>query len=172
MRPKFVTVGHSNRTLREFVALLLREQVSTVADVRKLRGSRAMPQFNERRLRNALEKADIAYVAVPELAGRRNKALEPSPKPCWQNRGFRNYADHMRTEEFGAGIRKLVKLRGRVALMCAEAVPWRCHRSLIADWLALEKKRKVEELVGDRIRPHRPTACARVVRGHLTYDLP
>ena len=172
MRPKFVTVGHSNRTLRDFVALLLEHQVTLVADVRKLRGSQAMPQFNERRLRTALARASIDYVAIPELAGRRTKAEHPSARPCWQNRGFRNYADHMRTDEFRAGVEKLLALRGRVALMCAEAVPWRCHRSLIADWLAVEKKRKVEELVGDRLRPHCPTACARVVRGHLTYDLP
>ena len=119
-----------------------------------------------------VEPLTIEYVAIPELAGRRPKAASPSARPCWRNRGFRNYADHMRTGEFRDGIRKLLALRGRVAVMCAEAVPWRCHRSLIGDYLVLEKKRKVEELVGTRARPHRRTACARVVRGHLTYDLP
>ncbi|TMA14535.1 MAG: DUF488 domain-containing protein [Deltaproteobacteria bacterium] len=78
-----------------------------VADVRKLRGSRAMPQFGERRLGAALGRAGIGYVAVPELAGRRGKSVDPSPRPCWRNRGFRNYADHMRTSEFHTGVRKL-----------------------------------------------------------------
>lgn len=146
--------------------------MSVVADVRKLRGSRAFPQFNEKRLERALKRAEIDYVAIPELAGRRPKAASPSARPCWRNTGFRNYADHMRTGEFRDGIRKLLALRGNVAVMCAEAVPWRCHRSLIGDYLALEKKRKVLELVGNRARAHRRTVCARVVRGHLTYDLP
>ncbi|MFN2546102.1 MAG: DUF488 family protein [Myxococcales bacterium] len=167
-----VTVGHSNRTSADFVGLLGEHRIAVVADVRKLRGSRAFPQFNEARLRRALKRADISYVPIPELAGRRTKAASPSARPCWKNRGFRNYADHMRTGEFRDGIRKLLALKGRVAVMCAEAVPWRCHRSLIGDYLALEKKRKVLELVGNRARPHRRTACARVVRGHLTYELP
>ena len=172
MIARIVTVGHSNRPLREFVELLEEHRVALVADVRKLRGSRAVPQFNERRLRNALARAGIGYVPIPELAGRRGKSAQPSPRPCWRNRGFRNYADHMRTGEFRDGIRELLALKGRVAVMCAEAVPWRCHRSLIGDYLVLEKKRRVDELVGDRVRPFRKTACARVVRGHLTYDLP
>lgn len=169
-----MTVGHSNRTLREFVDLLRLNGVALVADVRKLRGSRAMPQFNERRLRTALAKAGVGYLPIPQLAGRRTASASPSARPCWRNRGFRNYADHMRTEEFREGIRTLLQAarRGRTAVMCAEAVPWRCHRSLIGDYLTVEKRRRVDELVGTRLRPHRPTACARVVRGHLTYELP
>jgi uncharacterized protein (DUF488 family) len=153
----------------------MREQrVGTVADVRKLRGSRAMPQFGERRLAVALGRAGIGYVALPELAGRRGKSAVPLPKPCWRNPGFRNYADHMRSAEFRTGVRKLLALarQARTAVMCAEAVPWRCHRSLIADYLVVEKKRRVDELVGNRARPHRLTVCARVERGRLTYELP
>jgi uncharacterized protein (DUF488 family) len=167
-------VGHSNRSLRDFLALLGAHRIGLVADVRKLRGSRAMPQFGERRLRAALLRAQIGYVAIPGLAGRRGKSADPSPRPCWRNPGFRNYADHMRTAEFREGIRELLAAtrRARTALMCAEAVPWRCHRSLIADYLVVEKKRRVDELVGDRARPHRLTACARAKRGGLTYDLP
>jgi len=169
-----VTVGHSNRTLREFVELLQEHEVALVADVRKLRGSRAMPHFNERPLRTALEKAEIGYLALPPLAGRRGRSAEPALRPCWKNRGFRNYADHMRTDEFRDGIRELLLCarRGRTAVMCAEAVPWRCHRSLIGDYLTIEKRRRVDELVGDRLRPHRRTVCARVKEGHLSYDLP
>ena len=167
-------MGHSNRALREFLALLRAHRIRLVADVRKVRGSRAMPQFGERRLRAALAQAQIGYVAIPELAGRRGKSAHPSPRPCWRNPGFRNYADHMRTAQFREGIRKLLAAarRAHTAVMCAEAVPWRCHRSLIADYLVVEKKRRVDELVGDRARPHRLTACARAVRGRLTYDLP
>ena len=175
MRPaRIVTVGHSNRTLAEFVELLARNAVRCVADVRTLRASRAFPHFGEARLRRGLAKADIAYVAIPELGGLRRKSATPSERPCWRNRGFRNYADYMREPEFAAGIRQLLAhaRRGRVAVMCAEAVPWRCHRSLIADYLVVAKKRRVDELVGDRPRPHRLTVCARVVRGRLSYELP
>jgi len=169
-----VTVGHSNRTLDDFLALLRAHRIDLLADVRKLRGSRAVPQFDESSLRKALRGAGIDYVPIPELAGRRPKSADPSPRPCWRNRGFRNYADHMRGEEFRLGVRRLLALaRGRrVAVMCAEAVPWRCHRSLIADYLVVEKRRRVDELVGDRARPHRLTACARIERRHLTYDRP
>lgn len=169
-----MTVGHSNRTLREFVDLLGAHGVALVADVRKLRRSRAMPHFNERRLRTALEKAGIGYVAIPQLAGRRGKSAQPSPHPCWRNSGFRNFADHMRTGEFHDGIRALLLCarRARTAVMCSEAVPWRCHRSLIGDYLTVEKRRRVDELVGDRLRPHRRSVCARVEGGHLSYELP
>jgi len=167
-------LGHSNLTLRDFLALLCAHRVGLLADVRKLRGSRAFPHFGERRLRAALESAGIRYLPIPELAGRRGKSADPSPRPCWQNRGFRNYADHMRTPEFRSGVRKLLAAaRGaRTAVMCAEAVPWRCHRSLIADYLVVQKKRRVDELVGKRVRPHRLTVCARIAGGKLTYDLP
>jgi uncharacterized protein (DUF488 family) len=168
-------LGHSNLGLREFLEILRAQRIGLVADVRKLRGSRAVPHFGERRLRAALERAGIAYLAVPELAGRRGKSADPSPRPCWQNRGFRNYADHMRTPEFRAGVRILLTAArsvSRAAVVCAEAVPWRCHRSLIADYLVVQKRRRVDELVGKRARPHRLTVCARIQRGNLTYDLP
>jgi uncharacterized protein (DUF488 family) len=175
VRPaRIVTVGHSNQTLRQFVDLLRTHRVDLVADVRKLRGSRAMPQFNQGRLSRALSRAGIAYLPIPELGGRRTKSRNPSPRPCWRNRGFRNYADHMGTSEFRDGIRRLLleARHRRAAVLCAEAVPWRCHRSLIADFLVVEKKRRVDELVGARARPHRLTACARLVGGKLSYELP
>src|SRR3954463_10812242 len=109
MRPaRIVTVGHSNRTLAEFVELLARNEVRTVADVRTLRASRAFPHFGEERLRRGLAKAGIGYVAIPELGGLRKKSAEPSPRPCWRNRGFRNYADYMRDDGFRDGVRKLL----------------------------------------------------------------
>jgi uncharacterized protein (DUF488 family) len=175
VRPaRIVTVGHSNQTLRQFIDVLRAHSVDLVADVRKLRGSRAMPQFDEGRLSRALSRAGIAYLPIPELAGRRANSKRPSPRPCWRNRGFRNYADHMRTREFRAGVRRylMVARHRRAAVLCAEAVPWRCHRSLIADFLVVEKRRRVDELIGVRARPHRLTACARIVRGKLSYELP
>ena len=173
-RARIVTLGHSNRTLSAFLDLLRTHGIAVIADVRKLRGSRAFPHFSETSLRRALQRMQIAYVPIPELAGRRKRSADPEPRSCWRNAGFRNYADHMRTAEFRAGVRALLRLarRGRVAVLCAEAVPWRCHRSLIADHLVVEKGRRVDELAGDRLRPHRLTACARVVRGRLRYDLP
>jgi uncharacterized protein (DUF488 family) len=160
--------------LREFVRLLSGNGIAVVADVRKLRGSRAFPHFGEASLSRALEKAGIGYEPVPELAGRRAKAARPQERPCFRNAGFRNYADHMRTAEFRRGARRLLALgrRGTTALLCAEAVPWRCHRSLVADWLVVEAKEPVDDLVGDARRAHRLTACARRVRGHLSYQLP
>jgi len=171
---RIVTVGHSSRSLPAFVALLAKHRVEQVADVRKLRGSRAFPHFGEQSLRRALKRAEIGYAAIPGLGGRRGKSADPSPRPCWRNRGFRNYADHMRTAEFRVGVARLLALArvGRTAILCAEAVPWRCHRSLIADHLVVEKKRRVDEIVGDRLHPHRLTSCARVVRGRLSYELP
>jgi uncharacterized protein (DUF488 family) len=174
LRARILTLGHSNRALPDFLALLRAHEVKTLADVRTLRASRAMPQFGEGRLRAALKRSAIRYVAIPELGGLRKKSAQPMPRPCWRNSSFRNYADHVGTAEFRAGIIMLLKeaRRGRIAVMCAEAVPWRCHRSLIADWLTVEKHRRVDELVGDKPRPHRLSVCARVVRGHLRYDLP
>jgi uncharacterized protein (DUF488 family) len=167
-------LGHSNLALRDFLALLRAQRIALVADVRKLRGSRAVPHFGERRLGAALRRAGIAYLPIPELAGRRGKSASPAPRPCWRDRGFRNYADHMRTPEFHEGVRKLLAVAraGRTAVLCAEALPWRCHRSLIADHLVVERKRRVDELVGERARPHRLTVCARIERGRLTYQLP
>jgi uncharacterized protein (DUF488 family) len=160
--------------LRELVRLLSANGISVVADVRKIRASRAFPHFGEARLSRALDKAGIGYEPVPGLAGRRTKSPHPQERPCFRNPGFRNYADHMLTPGFRAGARRLLSLarRGPVAVLCAEAVPWRCHRSLIADWLVVEKEEPVDDLVGNTRRPHRLTSCARRVRGHLSYQLP
>jgi uncharacterized protein (DUF488 family) len=160
--------------LGELVGLLSQNGIDVVADVRKLRGSRAFPHFGEARLSRGLAKAGIGYEPVPELSGRRPKSQDPQERPCFRNPGFRNYADHMRTAEFRRGARRLLALgrRGSVAVLCAEAVPWRCHRSLIADWLVVEAKEPVDDLVGNARRAHRMTACARRVRGRLSYQLP
>jgi len=133
------TIGHSTRTTAELVAILRAHGVTQLVDVRSIRKSRAVPQFAEGRLRSALTRRAIAYAVIDALGGRRGKAKSP-PKlanDAWDNASFENYADHALTAEFRAGLRELRALAARqpTAIMCAEAVWWRCHRRIIADHL-------------------------------------
>src|SRR6516165_6408944 len=136
--PLVLTVGHSNRPLDEFLLLLREHQVTLVADVRKMPHSRGNPQFNHDTLPEALGEADIGYVHLPQLGGLRRRRPD-SPNTGWQNASFQGYADYMLTPAFEEGLQELLNRAPgqRVALMCAEAVPWRCHRSLIADALTV-----------------------------------
>lgn len=130
------TVGHSTLSAADFTALLGAHGIATLVDVRRFPGSRRHPQFGRDALRATLEAAGIGYVHEEDLGGRRPVAPD-SPNDAWRNRGFRGYADHMDSATFRAALERLVALaeRGPVAIMCAEAVPWRCHRNLIADAL-------------------------------------
>jgi len=130
------TIGHSTRPFDELVALLRAFDVDLVADIRSIPRSRHNPQYDGATLRTALRSRRLGYVHVPALGGLRH-ARRDSPNTGWRNASFRGYADYMLTPEFEAGLEELRRLtaRGRVALMCAEAVPWRCHRSLVADAL-------------------------------------
>lgn len=135
----YLTIGHSNRSLEEFIDLLQRSSVKLVADVRKLPGSRMYPQFNIDALAGSLADSQIGYEHIAELGGRRGKAIQPgaSPNGFWENRSFRNYADYALSDTFRAGMLRLRQL-GEVqnlAIMCSEAVWWRCHRRIIADYL-------------------------------------
>jgi uncharacterized protein (DUF488 family) len=169
-RPPVLTVGHSSRSLEDFVNLLRQQEVEQVVDVRKLPGSTAHPHFNEDILADALEKAGIGYVHVPALGGLRHPVAD-SPNGGWRNRSFQGYADYMQTEEFELALQSLIELASnrRVALMCAEAVPWRCHRSLIADAL-LARCVPVEHIMsrGKRQR-HTLRPFARVKGQRVTY---
>jgi uncharacterized protein (DUF488 family) len=162
-----LTVGHSDRTLEEFLQLLRAHRVKLVADVRKMPGSRANPQFNSATLAQALRAATIGYVHLPRLGGLRRPRLD-SPNAAWRNLSFRGYADYMLTPEFDSNLEELLQLaRGqRVALMCAEALPWRCHRSLIADALVVRGVRVEHIFNTSRARPHvlRSWACVRGTR--------
>ena len=136
--PTVLTIGHSTRTIEEFIRLLKTHGATCVVDVRTVPRSRRNPQFNRDTLPASLKAAGIAYTHVAGLGGLRR------PKPDsintgWKNASFRGYADHMQTPEFGASLENLIELakKERIALMCAEAVPWRCHRSLIADALVV-----------------------------------
>jgi uncharacterized protein (DUF488 family) len=164
------TVGHSTRPAAEFLSLLKSTGVELLVDVRTFPGSRRYPQFNKERLKQSLNDAAIEYLHTPELGGRR-RAKPDSMNMAWRNEMFRGYADYMETEEFRAGIDRLQKLAraGRTAIMCAEAVWWRCHRSLIADYLKA-RGTTVLHIVGDgKLEEHPFTPAARIVNGELSY---
>jgi uncharacterized protein (DUF488 family) len=131
-----LTIGHSNRPLDEFLRLLQANGATLVVDVRKMPGSRRNPQFGRDTFPQALQQAGIGYVHMPGLGGLRHRRPD-SPNTGWKNASFQGYADYMLTPEFESSLQELLKRAAeeRVVLMCAEAVPWRCHRSLIADAL-------------------------------------
>jgi uncharacterized protein (DUF488 family) len=164
------TVGHSNRPLEEFVAILRAHDVEVLVDVRTVPRSRHNPKFNRETLPAELAKAGIEYRHMPGLGGLR-KPRKDSPNTGWRNDSFRGYADYMQTEEFEANLQELLRLaeERRVAVMCAEAVPWRCHRSLIAD-AATARGAEVRHIMNaEKADPHRMTSFARVEAGKVTY---
>ena len=167
-----LTVGHSTRAQDDFIALLLAHGVKQLVDVRTIPRSRHNPQFNRDSISSALRAAGIGYVHMKELGGLRH----PRPNSIntgWRNAGFRGFADYMQTREFADGLRKLMELAKtmRTAILCAEAVPWRCHRSLIADALLVHGYR-VEEIESlKRTRTHRLTPWARIEVSQITYPV-
>jgi len=166
---KLYTIGHSTRSLDDLVDMLRAFGVSVLVDVRTIPRSRHNPQFNRETLGSALPRG-IRYVHLPELGGLRRPRAD-SPNAGWRNASFRGFADYMLTEDFESGLAKLHELGdgGTVAVMCAEAVPWRCHRSLIADVLTARGAR-VEHITAERrSAPHRMTAFARVDGTRVTY---
>jgi uncharacterized protein (DUF488 family) len=168
-----LTIGHSNRPLEEFLRVLRAHGATLVVDVRKIPGSRRNPQFGHDTLPQALRQAGIGYVHMPGLGGLR-RGRPDSPNTGWENASFRGYADHMLTPEFERSMQELLGHAGgeRVALMCAEAVPWRCHRSLIADALVVRGV-AVEHILGAaRTRPHALRPGARVRGTSVTYPAP
>jgi uncharacterized protein (DUF488 family) len=164
------TIGHSNRSLDDFVALLREHAIARLVDIRTVPRSRHNPQFNREWLPAALENRGIQYTHIKELGGLR-RARKDSTNTGWRHPSFRGYADYMQTAEFEAALQALIELaeRERVAIMCAEAVPWRCHRSLVADALTARGV-AVEHIIGaGRSQPHTMTAFARVAGGRVTY---
>jgi uncharacterized protein (DUF488 family) len=165
-----LTIGHSTRTWKVFLDLLRAYRVERVIDVRTIPRSRHNPQFNQETLRTKLRAARISYVHVRKLGGLRH-ARPDSPNVGWRNSSFRGFADYMQTSEFDAGLQRLIKLarQKRSALMCAEAVPWRCHRSLIADALTVLGIRVEDIMSKNRSTLHRLTSFGRVRHGRITY---
>lgn len=164
------TVGHSTLPIDDFVALLRAYGIAEVADVRTVPRSRHNPQFNADALAASLAAAGIGYVSMPALGGLRHPRKD-SENGGWRNESFRGYADYMQTEAFRAAVDDLVRLGARTptAIMCAEAVPWRCHRSLVADALAVRGIPVVEILSPTDWRLHKLTPFARVDGTAITY---
>jgi uncharacterized protein (DUF488 family) len=165
------TVGHSTRTLDEFLELLTANDIEALADVRRFPASRKHPHFNQDALRDSLSGIGVEYVPLPELGGRRRPRPD-SHNTVWRNESFRGYADYMETEGFRAGIKRLLELarRRRTAVMCAEAVWWRCHRSLIADYLKAGGVCVRHILDGTTTEIHSYTSAARIRDGRLSYS--
>ena len=169
-RPLILTIGHSTRPLGEFVGLLKFHGVTCVGDVRTVPRSQHNPQFNKDSLPAELAKAGLDYVHLPGLGGLR-QAKPDSINTGWRNVSFRGYADYMQTPEFEQRLDELIQLakRDRIALMCAEAVPWRCHRSLIADALLVRGIRTEDIMNLTRSTVHTLTPFAKV-RGTTITD--
>ena len=169
-RPLVCTIGHSNRPIGVFIDLLKENQVERVIDIRTVPRSRHNPQFAQEALACSLHEAGIAYSYLKSL-GCLRKTRPESPNTGWRNLSFRGYADHMRSAEFGEGVEAVLRLasQARCALMCAEAVPWRCHRSLVGDAL-LVRGAQVEDIIGTGVRrPHKLTPFARVDGLEIVY---
>jgi uncharacterized protein (DUF488 family) len=165
------TIGHSTRSLDEFLDLLSGHRIEALADVRRYPGSRRWPHFAREPLQIELENRGLLYDWYPELGGRRTPAPD-SPNTAWRSAAFRGYADYMATEAFAEGFIRLVNLASglRTAILCAEAVWWRCHRGLIADALRWIEFDVVHVLGPGATSPHPYTPAARIVGGQLSYS--
>ncbi|MBS0198003.1 MAG: DUF488 domain-containing protein [Planctomycetes bacterium] len=164
------TIGHSTRPIGEFIDLLRAHHIALLADVRSHPGSRKFPQFNQMQLAAAVEADGIGYAHFPELGGRR-KARADSPNSAWRNASFRGYADYMQTKPFRDGIDRLLGAARarRTAIMCSEAVWWRCHRSMIADDLKSMGVLVLHILSPTKVQEHPYTSAAAIVGGRLSY---
>jgi uncharacterized protein (DUF488 family) len=165
------TIGHSNRPIAELISLLTGQSISVLADVRRFPGSKRQPQFAQESLESSLHAAGIGYRHFVALGGRRSRSREDSPNTAWRSASFQAYADYMQTGEFQAALAELMALAASspTAILCAEAVPWRCHRQLIADALVAHGW-EVRHILGvRRIQPHSLTEFARVIQGQVTY---
>ena len=183
------TIGHSTRAIDEFISLLKENEINLLADVRAWPGSKRYPQFNKDALAESLSAQGIRYEHFPELGGKR-KSKPDSRNTAWRNASFRGYADYMETEQFQKGIERLLILTRNdglgirrnerdgweavtpcaTAIMCAEAVWWRCHRSLIADYLKAHGLEVLHVLGANKVEPHPYTSAARILNGELSYE--
>jgi uncharacterized protein (DUF488 family) len=164
------TVGHSVLPITSFISLLQAYAIECLVDIRTVPRSRYNPQFNDDALHLALGASRIGYVHLNALGGLRHSRRD-SPNTGWHNKGFRGYADYMQTQEFVHGLEQLIQLsrRQRVAIMCAEAVPWRCHRSLVADALNIRGIHVINILSEREANEHKLTPFARVDGTSITY---
>jgi len=168
--PAILTIGHSTRPIETFLELLRAHGVKRLVDVRTIPRSRYNPQFNSDTLAATLGDCGIGYTSMKELGGLRH-ARTDSPNTGWRNISFRGYADYMQTPEFAAGLAALIEIAGRekTAIMCAEAVPWRCHRSLIADALLVRGCAVEHIMTASEAKPHSLTSFAKVRGERIIY---
>ena len=165
------TIGHSTRGIDEFISLLKGNEIKLLVDVRAFPGSKRYPQFNKDALAESLNAHGIGYEHFSDLVGKR-KSKPNSRNTAWRNVSFRGYADYMETEQFQKGIQRLLEVApeaGPTAIMCAEAVWWRCHRSLISDYLKAREMEVLHILGENKVEPHPFTSAARIVNGELSY---
>jgi len=169
--PTVFTIGHSTRGLKELVELLHQHGVKVLVDIRRFPRSRKNPQFNREALESGLPPEGITYIWMESLGGFRKGLAEASPKLALTNIPFRNYAAYMETEEFRKAIDDLLSLARQTtpAIMCAEALYWRCHRSLVSDYLKSKGVRVVHMMSKDSEREHSYNRFAKVIDGKLTY---
>ena len=174
--PPVFTVGHSTRPIAEFVEVLRGGRVELVVDVRSIPKSRTNPLYNLERLGDELAPFQVGHCRIAELGGRRGRSRDVPPEvnALWRNQSFHNYADFALGEEFAGGLAELKRLSAgrRVAVMCAEAVWWRCHRRIIADYLLLGEREVLHLMGGGRIEPAKMTDGATPSAGKLTYPGP
>lgn len=170
MKNTIYTIGHSTRTIEDFVTLIKAFEIEIVVDVRTMAGSRRNPQYNEDALEACLRDNAISYVHLKGLGGLRRTSKE-SINTAWNNLSFRGYADYMQTPEFADSLEQLITIaeKKRPVIMCAEAVPWRCHRSLIGDALVV-RNIAVEDIISEKShKPHKLTSFAHVTGHTVTY---
>jgi uncharacterized protein (DUF488 family) len=165
------TIGHSTRTFEEFIEMLRSFQIEMVADIRSYPGSRKFPHFNKESLQMTLPQNKIEYIHLKKLGGRR-KTNPDSKNTSWRHLAFRAYADYMQTDDFNEGIKELeeIALEKRTAYMCSEAVWWRCHRSMVSDYLKAHGWKVMHIMAVGKEQEHPFTAPARIVNGELTYE--
>ena len=165
------TIGHSTRTLDEFIAVLRAHGLQSLVDIRSFPVSRRLPHFNREALEKTLRESGIRYVWLKQLGGRRKKIRDDSPNVELRNDSFRNYADYMLTEEFQRGVSELIKLaeQSRTAYMCAERVYFRCHRMLVSDWLVAHGHEVLHIDGAGAVRTHKMMAEARLIDGQVIY---
>jgi uncharacterized protein (DUF488 family) len=171
--PRFFTVGHSNRSISDFIELLQSQKLKLLIDVRKIPKSRHNPQFWGDRLAKSLKRENIEYIYLSELGGRR-PTRKDSVNGGWRNSSFKSYADYMQSAEFQKGLKRLISLsrRKKLVIMCAEAVPWRCHRRLIADALLVHGHAVVDIFSKTVTKPHELTPFAKVNRTRKSVTYP
>lgn len=169
--PVLWTIGHSTHSIDEFLRLLASQSIACLADVRRFPGSRKHPQFGQESLRQSLAGAGIEYVHFPALGGRRRGRLTDSPNGAWRVEAFNTYADYMLSVEFEQALVGLITLAAarRTVIMCAEALPWRCHRRLISDVLTARGWQVLHIMTSHRVDEHRLPEFARAQGGMVTY---